>query len=592
MEWYFKTEDLMGEATGEAYRNTLQASGMPPAGVLAREAIQNSVDAAAKDALGKVRVEFRRRLLVGDEKRSLADALDLAESIADRRQVLEFQRNNSIERIRDSEYPLEILYVEDFGTHGLYGSPQDSDSHFRKLLLTLGRSDKERGPKSTGGSYGYGKAVYPASSHIYTIVAHTVFDPGLMPEKEPVYERLMGCGYFNAHTLDGQEFTGRAWFGVADRDRDGLIHPLENEQAHAFARTLGFTERSPEETGTSILIIDSSFDLDDLVWSVEKWWWPRLIDNNLEVVVHDGARREIPRPMKRGRLKPYINAYNLALSRTAPSGQHEKAGSFNKSEGINYGSYGLTIVDEDLESAEEADEELVSTVALMRGPRMVVDYARFGSPQLQFAGAIVADDDIDEALRLSEPLSHRGWDVNSERFRSEKQKKQVDSLLGRVRRLVRDFIREATPQSPENGTRLIALERLFGGFFKIGARKPGGPTPAKSDPIQIHFKEQPDFIVVGPDRKTAGSFHVQLAPDAYQAEVISEIGVICQPIEEDGIGTKDPIGTHLKSSSGSEGRGSVLIELLPDQTELVQFETDLYPGDWTVQVSVNIEGVQ
>ncbi len=65
----------MGGAAGEAYANTLKSPGMQPEHVLAREAIQNSVDAAVEGE--KVRVSFRHVRLTGAEKAAFVDAAGL-----------------------------------------------------------------------------------------------------------------------------------------------------------------------------------------------------------------------------------------------------------------------------------------------------------------------------------------------------------------------------------------------------------------------------------------------------------------------------------------------------------------------------------
>jgi hypothetical protein len=62
----------MGGAAGEAYANTLKSPGMRPEHVLAREAIQNSVDAAIEGE--KVRVCFRHLLLNGSSKIAFVEA--------------------------------------------------------------------------------------------------------------------------------------------------------------------------------------------------------------------------------------------------------------------------------------------------------------------------------------------------------------------------------------------------------------------------------------------------------------------------------------------------------------------------------------
>lgn len=56
-DWVFERTPEMGGATGGAFTNPLLGTGMEPAAVLAREAIQNSVD--AREEGKKVRVDFR-----------------------------------------------------------------------------------------------------------------------------------------------------------------------------------------------------------------------------------------------------------------------------------------------------------------------------------------------------------------------------------------------------------------------------------------------------------------------------------------------------------------------------------------------------
>jgi hypothetical protein len=57
-DWVFRRNPPMGGASGEAFTNTVQATGMHPAAVLGREAIQNAVDERNPDA-EKVLVRFR-----------------------------------------------------------------------------------------------------------------------------------------------------------------------------------------------------------------------------------------------------------------------------------------------------------------------------------------------------------------------------------------------------------------------------------------------------------------------------------------------------------------------------------------------------
>jgi hypothetical protein len=71
--WVFQRNDPMGGASGEAFVNALEATGMRPAHVLARESIQNAVDEPAEGA-EKVAVTFRVVHLAGEAKRRLSSA--------------------------------------------------------------------------------------------------------------------------------------------------------------------------------------------------------------------------------------------------------------------------------------------------------------------------------------------------------------------------------------------------------------------------------------------------------------------------------------------------------------------------------------
>lgn len=176
MSWMFEPTQPMGGAAGEAYSNVFAGTGMDPAETLAREAIQNSVDAALPAQANKVRVAFRRVVLTGGDKVRFVESLDLA-SFSERREALELPPQNSADHLADPSVPLDLLYIEDYETHGLFGDPHDSESHFHRLLFSLGDSAKARSDDATGGSFGFGKAVYSTNSQIRTIVAFSVFEP-------------------------------------------------------------------------------------------------------------------------------------------------------------------------------------------------------------------------------------------------------------------------------------------------------------------------------------------------------------------------------------------------------------------------------
>ncbi len=174
-EWIMEKYGATGGIGGEGVRNLLTASGLPgPEDVLAREAIQNSVDAHLGS--GKITVRFRRSLLSGEHKARFLEALLLRKELEPRLEILTGSGDAGEEAsaraiLTDSEEPLELLYVEDFGTIGLGGGLTDPVAgHFYRLLFLVGDGDKGSTGKETGGSYGYGKSVYASNSALFTIV--------------------------------------------------------------------------------------------------------------------------------------------------------------------------------------------------------------------------------------------------------------------------------------------------------------------------------------------------------------------------------------------------------------------------------------
>lgn len=233
MGWIFEKSGPMGGAAGEAYANTLKSPGMPPAHVLAREAIQNSVDAGNGD---KVAMRFRAVALANSAKKAFVEAAGL-HGLAARASALQLGPN-SLAAIDKARTPLQLLYVEDFNTEGLSGAAHDSTSNFFRLLLSLGDRSKARASAGSGGSYGFGKSVYSSSSAIQTIFAYTRF----ADEEGKQHTRIFGCGYYASHRFGDQGFSGRAWMGSKERtDPSGfkVVDPLEGAAADKLAGKLG-----------------------------------------------------------------------------------------------------------------------------------------------------------------------------------------------------------------------------------------------------------------------------------------------------------------------------------------------------------------
>ena len=405
-DWVFENNPPMGGATGEAFTNTLASSGMAPASVLAREAIQNSVDAKAAGG-EKVRVDFVAQSITGKEKAAFVAASGLGR-IAGRADRLGFKEPNCVADLSNAKKPLNLLFVDDHNTTGLAGDPADSESKFSRFLLSLGDGGKEHSEHGTGGSYGFGKSVYSSNSGILTIFAYSRTTDG---EGAPL-SLLFGCGYYRKHKHDDAGFTGRAWFGhdVTDTHANAhqIVAPMRGAEADAMAVKLGFAERGEDDLGTSVLIVDAKVETADILSGVEDWWWPRLLSNLLDVRVVDAAGGiAFPRPRKRNDLKPFLEAFETATGKSPGDNKRTFQKALNKSEGTATGTCGFVVLEQDDKEKLFVPEDRIDTVALIRTPLMVVAYHRqwtLGNPAM--AGAFFADDAIDDILRAAEPPAH------------------------------------------------------------------------------------------------------------------------------------------------------------------------------------------
>ena len=591
--WVFERTPEMGGATGGAFTNTLLGTGMEPAARLAREAIQNSVD--ARENGGKVRVEFHRIALLGKQKADFVSAMSLSPALLNHQKKLKLPRGACLDTLSDGKKPLTLLYIEDYGTFGLHGNPTKSKSHFFRLLLSLGDDAKASEAEGSGGSYGFGKSVYSSNSRIHTIVAYSVFDSTLSGLKEKNHARLMGCSYFNQHDINGVEYSGRAWFG---RPKKNGTEPLLDSEAHGLAERLGFRKRSKDDRGTSLLIIDCDVDCDTLRESIEEWWWPRLLDDELGLDValfEQGKPLQPPRPRKRRDLRPFIECFDLAIGRSMPVGPHQKTGPFNKLYDKALGNYAFTVVEND--TGDERVQEKVGRVALIRMHRMVIEYMAVGGTMpLPCVGTFVADPGIDHALKFSEPATHDEWDEKSSRLSelAPEDREVVRSVLQRVKTGLRSFARDAAPQAPQQELRLKSLEKLLGGLFKPPTTDTGGRGSTEGDPFTIHFVEEPRIVAKQDKIATKGSFRVALADEADRDSVKVSVRVTCLVQEDEGVSREDPIAVHLSSTelNGAASKttdGSMEFELKKNANPLFVFRSDAYTPDWTTHVQVQIE---
>jgi len=370
--------------------------------------------------------------------------------------------------------------------------------------------DKAEADAQSGGSYGFGKSVYSGSSDIRTVVAYSVFSDENSPEGENA--RLMACSYFQGHSYDDLHYTGRAWYGKDD-PQSGMVLPATDEEAHEIAASLGIPVRGQHDTGTSVLVLGCSAPVDKLRDGVEKYWWPRLHDGELEVsFFEEGDKASPPRPKLRKEIRGFMDAYDVLCNRADPDPSTQEKHEFNRYKDNKLGVYTFSVIQDWEPTDSELDSDYVNSVALIRGPRMVVEYWKIGySGREPCCGVFVSHPEIERILKLSEPSSHDEWDPSSSRLEPD-ESDVVERLRKRIRDYFRQFQRNVTPEPAHEQGMIPELQRLLGRFFRRSDRVPP-PPPKFDDPVAIQIESMARSHDGG---KTAisGRVRVGLRPDS------------------------------------------------------------------------------
>jgi hypothetical protein len=579
----------MGGATGNAFANTLQAGGMAPESELAREVIQNSCD-AAEEGERRVRVVFRVVTLDGDRKSRFVDDLSLPRGIGKRSASIALAPDNCLS---NTSQPLQLVFVEDYRTVGLHGDPHHRQSHFHRLLLSVGDATKALSGVSSGGSYGYGKSALSMNSRLRTIVAYSAFKRDCTGASA----RLMACAYLDAHEFQGKQWTGRAWFGLPRPGNELVVDPLSDEAAHALAERLGFRTRRNGERGTSILVVDShAKDHKSLLQGIEEWWWPRLVDEELDVVVEADGCEHFPQPRRRDYLLPFIECYWLAEGRAEPTGPHQRRDRLNRLHGYVLGSYGLQLLTSD--RAEKFPEEKIGCVAMIRSPKMVVEYAPLGRQTPPAVGAFLADADIDNILKLSEPPNHDRWDHESRRLEiARPDENTARQIVLQVRRRLKDQMRrfqaQASPPRPREDRRLRFLERELGALFRPSSRD-GDGQQGDTGPVEIHFREGPAARPRDGHRiETVAKVVLRLRPEADDDRMDAIVRVRVPLLEDDQGREGDLLPVKVESddaeppaAAGTEPELAVVLS--KNEWVTISVRSEAYDPAWSAKVNVEV----
>jgi hypothetical protein len=591
-----------GGLAGKVFKgiDTLTASDL-----LAREVIQNSWDASRKLNSGRAKakrvpfkMEFRFMELTGQEKVTFLKTAGLEEIHNESKSMKKSDSEVAEEsfKVINSNAPLRLLVCSDFGAHGLYGSiNMGSDSILFRALYMFGDTGKAD-EDGTGGSYGFGKSAFIRGSGIQTVFAYSSF--AALPN-DKVTRRLVGTTYWGSHRdSNGRDLEGRAIYGDPSAGEPGI--PFEDDKADDLARKLFMELRSSdkeENLGTSLLLVHPQVEAEELIDSIEKWWWPALVDNEMEIVVHKAdGKRLMPRPMNNSYVRPFLKAYELAVGRSKQSGVIQESlisNSWQEVEGINIGSAALRVASEEELANEESEGGHFPRIALLRSPKMIIEYKDFERRRVAVRGVFVASNDADSHLRNTEPAQHSHWDKKKSKEIPALSTAIADAVYSKLSTGLRKFIEEVSPTPPNERETLSVFSELMRGLLAGKKAGPKLPPKASKMPLEINFIKQPSVKAHRDQVFTESIFKISLGPNAENKTYNLRITADFQILEEESdSGETWPCHvTIAKNSANFEvvSTNELIGRINAGEVIEVQVKSDLYDRNWTSKLKPQVE---
>jgi hypothetical protein len=591
-----------GGLAGKVFKgiNTLTASDL-----LAREVIQNSWDASRKLNTGRpkskkipFKMEFRFIELNGKEKASFLQTAGLEEIHQESKYMKKSDSEVAAESFGaiNSNSPLKLLICSDYGAHGLFGSIEmGSDSILFRALYMFGDTGKTD-EDGTGGSYGFGKSAFIRGSGIQTVFAYSSF--ATLP-KDQVTRRLVGTTYWGSHRdSNGRDLEGRAIYGDPGAGEPGI--PFEDSKADELAQELFMDLRNAnaeENLGTSLLLVHPQVEAEELIDSIEKWWWPALVDNEMEIVVHKAdGKRLMPRPMNNSYVRPFLKAYELAVGRAKQSAVIQESlisNSWQEVNGINIGAAALRVASEEELASEESEGGHFPRIALLRSPKMIIEYKDFERRRVAVRGVFVASNEADGHLRNTEPAQHDHWDKKKSKEIPALSTTVADAVYSKLSTGLRKFIEEVSPTPPNERETLSVFSELMRGLLAGKKSGPKLPPKASKMPLEINFTHQPSVKAHRDQVYTEAIFKISLGPNAENKTYNLRITADFQILEEESdSGESWPCHvTIAKNSAEFEiiSTNELIGRINVGEVIEVQVKSDLYDRNWTSKLKPQVE---
>jgi hypothetical protein len=285
------------------------------------------------------------------------------------------------------------------------------------FVRNIGRAETKR---LGGGTYGFGKGVLYDASDVDTCL---VYSQAVVDGR--IENRFIGVSVGDELVTDGNRFTGRHWWG--NLEDSGILEPVTGKDARDLAISLGLTRLKPEETGTSIAVIDPLLTRDEQLVDILQaladaavlWAWPHMLDRSglgpsiqFEFDVN-GEAVEVTDPSSDPQFAQFTRAFEQAVV-TLDSRRESHDWPWTS---INIHSQrpisrlGALAFRSFSPPSGVGNLRFSHHVALLRGPLFVVKYLEVQSDSngQALAGVFLVDPAQDKQFAKAEPVAHDDW---------------------------------------------------------------------------------------------------------------------------------------------------------------------------------------
>jgi hypothetical protein len=589
--------------------------------IFSREYIQNSWDSiqAARTENGKKRttdgINFRFHELTGIALANFLSATGINEfgkrfTSFSEKQVKDSRLQQS-DLVKSSKpKSLRILVCSEVGGDGMYGhwktggSAEISGSRLRYALI---QTASEKASSGSGGSWGHGKKAIAIASKCRSVLVYTCSrEHELNEDRAGVTRRFLGVTYWRRHTSGKSEHVGLGVLGeFADpKKRDWTsFEPLVNEEADSLVSALGLDSspiRNPEllgDRGTTYIIIEPSFEPEDLLEAIERNWWPILDSQKLSISIsgYDGVDLLID-PSSKKELVPFLKAFHVANGlETSFDRQSVKIGD------VSVGNLAVVVdVSENGWSYKSDVPDNTSIVALVRND-MVIAYQsspakRVGKPP--FARGVLNVDreinaDASELLKLAEPHLHNTWrtaanDMSTPVDSAELASKTLVKIHDEVLRVRKQFMK---PEQ-QSDLHFDVFADVFSGSQIVVSPQKKKKKPVAPREFQIHGVSRAllDANIVDPTQiRIRAKAEISLS-DAVPRKVeslLTKVSLQWRVMEEGSSGgvVDDDLADHFSvtwPAGFKEITPGVAIGELGRVPLFFEWDSDFFPDDWQV----------